>query len=384
MDKFTMAVDDDLVFAEESDEHTSACAVPWRLLVVDDDHDVHETTKLALRGLRFFDRPLEMLHAYSAAEAIDCLRREPDIGVILLDVVMETITAGLEIIGVIRDELGLLNTRIILRTGQPGYAPEIDTIRRYDINDYKTKSELTRNKLFTTLSSALRTYDQLCRVDASRRGLEQIVAASRELMSEREMVHFASRVLAELSHYVGVPADGLICSGQNSESASVLTILAGAGRFAQKEGQPLAEAAPELIERIGRCIAQRGCLIEPEGIAFYLSGMENQIVTGFIYLDKPVTVDHKLLEVFCANIALGSDNVRLFERLRNAAFSDPLTGLPNRTALIQAIDQRIREKDTAETTLALIDIDQFSAFNDLFGHRYGDQLLLAVARRMTE
>ncbi|HAY11277.1 MAG TPA: response regulator receiver protein, partial [Thauera sp.] len=96
---------------------------------------------------------------------------------ILLDVVMESEHAGLHLVRRIRQELDNSETRIILRTGQPGQAPEIDTIRRYDINDYKTKSELTRTKLFTSLTAAIRSYAQLCQLDESRRGLEQIVAS---------------------------------------------------------------------------------------------------------------------------------------------------------------------------------------------------------------
>lgn len=117
---------------------------PWRILIVDDDSDVHESTAYALRGLEIAERKLHLLHAHSSAEGIELLRREHDVAVILLDVVMETEHAGLAMVDTIRNGLNLHNTRIILRTGQPGQAPEIETIRRYDINDYKTKSELTR------------------------------------------------------------------------------------------------------------------------------------------------------------------------------------------------------------------------------------------------
>ena len=373
---------DDLLFADEDPASSVAPALPWRVLVVDDDQDVHEATDLALRGLLVFDRPLQLLHAYSAADALSCLRRETDIAVILLDVVMESLSAGLDIIETIRGELALHNTRIILRTGQPGYAPEIDTIRRYDINDYKTKTELTRSKLFTTLSSALRTYHQLCQGDSSRRGLEQIVVASRRLMLEREMRSFSACVLEQLAEYLGVPADGMICAGCIGLRPEQFLVLAGQGRLAGFGGKTLGEAAPDLISQVDHCAEKRHPVSEPDGISFYLGGVEDHCVIGFLYAPKTLDFDRKQLEVLCANIALGSDNVRLFERLRAAAFLDPLTGLPNRTALINAIDQRIESGATSGMTLALVDIDQFSAFNDLLGHHYGDQLLQAVGQRM--
>ena len=151
---------DELLFV--NDEAGAKAAGPvWRLLIVDDEPDVHRATLLALHGACLFSRPLAFLHAYSGAEAIEVLRRERDIAVVMLDVVMERQDAGLTLVKVIRDELKLADVRIILRTGQPGYAPDIETITAFDINDYRTKSELTRSMLFITLTAALRSYRQI-------------------------------------------------------------------------------------------------------------------------------------------------------------------------------------------------------------------------------
>src|SRR5665647_2750938 len=171
---------DDLVFLEEqavAGTGSEADAV-WRVMIVDDDEDVHSTTTFALGNLEMQHRPLEFVHAYSAAEAREMLRHEADIAVILLDVVMEQDDAGLHLVRYIRETLKLADVRIILRTGQPGYAPEIDAIRDFDINDYKTKSELTRIKLYTTVTAAIRSYQQIRAINCSRRGLDQIVRAS--------------------------------------------------------------------------------------------------------------------------------------------------------------------------------------------------------------
>jgi len=162
-----MSSDNDVLqFDETPPLHGAPVAArqPWRVLIVDDDPDVHDTTQLALEGVTILDRPLLLLHAFTAATAIELLRKDRAVAAILLDVVMETPTAGLDIIARIRAELGLHDTRIILRTGQPGYAPELETVRRYDINDYHNKGELTRNRLYVALLTALRAYDQLTRV----------------------------------------------------------------------------------------------------------------------------------------------------------------------------------------------------------------------------
>jgi CheY-like chemotaxis protein len=189
---------DDLVFLEEQAVAGagSGNGAVWRVMIVDDDEDVHSTTTFALGNLDMQHRPLEFVHAYSAAQAREMLREETDIAVILLDVVMEQDDAGLHLVRYIRETLKLADVRIILRTGQPGYAPEIDAIRDFDINDYKTKSELTRIKLYTTVTAAIRSYEQIRAIDSSRHGLDQIVRASTELMSLHGVHDFASGVLA--------------------------------------------------------------------------------------------------------------------------------------------------------------------------------------------
>lgn len=134
---------------------------PWLLLVVDDEEQVHAVTQLALDGVSFQGRPVHLLSAYSAAEATAILQAEPEVALVLLDVVMETETAGLSLVRWIRRDLGNADIRIILRTAHPGHAPERRVILDYDINDYKTKTELTSERLFSTVVAGLRSYQQV-------------------------------------------------------------------------------------------------------------------------------------------------------------------------------------------------------------------------------
>ncbi|MBK6638466.1 MAG: hypothetical protein IPG34_12900 [Rhodocyclaceae bacterium] len=110
------------------------------MLIIDDDIDVH-SSRTCPQNTTIQGNQLAFLHTYCAAEAAELLTKEKDIAVILLDVVMETPDAGLRLVRTIRRELEILETRIILRTGQPGYAPAMDVIRDYDINDYRTKAD---------------------------------------------------------------------------------------------------------------------------------------------------------------------------------------------------------------------------------------------------
>lgn len=153
-------------------------ATSWKILLIDDDEEIHQVTKLALEGFSFDEKSLIFLSAYSAQEAKKMILENPDTALILLDVVMETEFAGLDVVKYIRDNLKNLLVRIILRTGQPGHVPEDVVIVNYDINDYKTKTELTTRKLFTALVAALRSFSALKKLEESRKELEKIAAAS--------------------------------------------------------------------------------------------------------------------------------------------------------------------------------------------------------------
>jgi len=169
---------------------------PWRVLVIDDSEDVHVATAFALQDVIIEGRGLLLLHAHSAAEAFEVLARDAEIAVVLLDVVMETPDAGLQLVRRIRVDLGRLALRIILRTGQPGYAPEMETLRAFDINDYRTKDELTRARLFTSLTAAIRTFKLLGETMRQRDELKQVNAS---LVAARaaEQVEVGRRAAAE-------------------------------------------------------------------------------------------------------------------------------------------------------------------------------------------
>ncbi len=192
--------DDEVIFADEdpelllaSTDSTSAREEDnWKILLVDDEAEIHQVTKLALQDFVFDGRALTFLSAYSAAEASALVREHADIALILLDVVMETDNAGLDVVKFIRDVLKNHSVRIILRTGQPGQVPEDVVIVNYDINDYKTKTELTTQKLFTATVTALRAFRALVAIEASKQELEKIAIASARFVP-REFLKFLQK-----------------------------------------------------------------------------------------------------------------------------------------------------------------------------------------------
>jgi EAL domain-containing protein (putative c-di-GMP-specific phosphodiesterase class I) len=126
--------------------------------LVDDEPAIHDVSRLLLADVAFEGRPIELLSAHSANEARRQLERSSEIALVLLDVVMETDDAGLTLVRHIRDQLHDRDIQIVLRTGQPGMAPERDVILRYDINGYFLKTEITAQKLYSIVISSLRAF----------------------------------------------------------------------------------------------------------------------------------------------------------------------------------------------------------------------------------
>ncbi|MEO1620198.1 MAG: hybrid sensor histidine kinase/response regulator [Cyanobacteria bacterium J06632_3] len=184
----TSPLDDDrLVFAEELPGPAAEKALPtdeaqplWKIMLVDDDPAVHQATKVALKFFTYENRGLSFVSAYSAAEAQQLLSLHPDTVLVLLDVIMKTKDAGLRVARYIREELKNKIVRIVLRTGQPGQVPEESVVVNYDINDYKTKLELTQPKLFTTVVSSIRAYRDL---QALAQSQQQLAALNGELQA---------------------------------------------------------------------------------------------------------------------------------------------------------------------------------------------------------
>ncbi len=170
---------------------------PWQILVVDDCSDVIAVTNAVLRDCTFEGRSISILTAGSGIEARRVLADHPDIAVALIDVVMETDDAGLQLINTIRNEMQLRAMRIILRTGQPGHAPEREVIFRYDINDYRLKTELTAHSLFTAVVAALRGFAEIT---------ARIQAEQEALLAARSKSQF----LAAISHELRTPLNAII------------------------------------------------------------------------------------------------------------------------------------------------------------------------------
>jgi diguanylate cyclase (GGDEF)-like protein len=380
---------DDFLFIDDSDEDEiidGGDGKTWQVLIVDDDPEIHSVTQLALSDLTVLGRRLEYLHAYSGQDACKLIEENPAIVLVLLDVVMETDDAGLNVVKHVRENLERQDIRIVLRTGQPGYAPEESVIKEYDINDYKTKTELTRRKLVTTVYAAIRSYQQIASVTESRRGLEKIVSGSASLLEIHSINEFTQAALEQLTKLIDQDIDCLFCArGQGIiEDANDLSfyVIAQRGFSSLLPNQKLATLNNDQINnQVKACFTEKTNQYLDDSLCLYLAkGLYRTVI--YLTLTEPLNdMQKQLLEVFLTRVAVGYENVHLFQKLNDAAYKDRLTNLPNRLAFVQLLDN-FANNGGENHVAALIDLNHFSDVNDALGQDVGNQLLTAVAQRL--
>ncbi len=311
---------DELVFAEEDAENaTSLVSEQWKVLVVDDEESVHSTTRMVLDDMDFEGGGIQFLSAYTGEEALEILRDHDDIAVVLLDVVMENNVAGLDVAQKIRKELNNSFVRIILRTGQPGQAPERSVIRDYDINDYKEKSELTAQKLYSAVFTALRSYRDMRVIDKNRQGLETIINASGSLFKLHSLRKLASGVLTQLSSLCGVGVDSIYM--KTSGFAAVrrgkgLEIIAATGKFAECINEDASKCRPlsqEILSRINEASGCGDCLHSDGVFVGYYPTKLGYVNVLYMegYQHYVHDLDKKLLRIFSSNVGIAFDNAHL-------------------------------------------------------------------------
>jgi len=296
----------------------SPAGTPWKVLIADDEPEVHEVTRLVLGGFRFEDRPLSFLSAYSAAEAFELIRAQPDIAVLLLDVVMETEHAGLEIVRRIRQELGNHRVRIVLRTGQPGQAPEQHVISSYDINDYKEKTELTAARFQTTLFVALRGYRDLMTIETSKQGLEQVIDASAEIFSQREDSSFAAKVLKHLARLSQADGITLLCRAEDAGTDQQrYPIALSTAPHADLVGREADQVLPDShMASLRSALHNRSHVFGSDHyVLHFIDSNEHE---SLLYIGEGGVigeVERKLLEVFSTNVSIAYKNLHLNQDL---------------------------------------------------------------------
>lgn len=308
----------DLVFAPEDDNISDNILTvsPWKILIVDDEPDIHQVTEMSLKNFEFCGRGLEFLNAYSARQAKEILLKEKDIAVALVDVVMESEHAGLDLIKYIREELNDEFIRLILRTGQPGQAPERKVIQEYDINDYKEKTELTSQKLYSTIYTSLRSYRDLIALDNNRYGLEHVINASAHLFTTHKLDNFIQGVLEQLVAllYLGDDAFyvGCECLAFEHDQGNA-TVIAATGRFTDSIGkQPAESLDPHVFQLISEAHNKKQSILREKEFVGYFQPHEGREDVVYVNSHQPLSQrDLRMIELFLHNVSIAYENVIL-------------------------------------------------------------------------
>jgi response regulator RpfG family c-di-GMP phosphodiesterase len=322
---------DEILFVEDDENDDVLVTGNWKLLIVDDEPEVHAVTKLALGDFVFQDQGLEFLSAYDGEQAKKIMRETPDIAVVLLDVVMETDDAGLKVADYIRNQLANNFVRIILRTGQPGQAPERDVIINYDINDYKSKTELTAQKLFTVVIAALRSYRDINSIDENRQGLEKIISASADLFSILSLENFIEGVMQQLCSLLGgIEGSAYLASSESSlnvkpdvdqdNTLNNLYVFAGKGVYEDNGGDGLLQlVSGSLLETCQLAYKNQTIEYNADALAAYCKG-SNKHGSLLVLAGLPRELkdaDKRLVEMFTQNVQCAFENVMLTRDIEN-------------------------------------------------------------------
>ncbi|CAK0766381.1 putative two-component system response regulator [Azospirillaceae bacterium] len=326
---------------------------PWKIMIADDEEDVHSVSRMLLKDFSFDGRGVRFISAHSGAETRKLIQENPDTAILLLDVVMESEHAGLDVVRYIREDLKNSFVRVILRTGQPGQAPEKQVVEDYDINDYKEKTELTAQKLVTAVMSALRAYRDIRNLESSRKGLEQIIEASNTLFEPQSIQRFTQGVLTQLTSLLNLSQDSLFIKSPAGCLASGIAatrtnqsyvVMAATGQFTEGLGLPLVDAvSSDLYQKLMTTVRKQQTYIGGQDfIGFFRasSGAESLI---YLQSFKPFDdLKGSLLRVFSANLGVAFDNICLHREISDT-----------QAELIQTLSEVIetRSLETSQHTL---------------------------------
>ena len=328
-----ISLDDPLMIIEDDSEAQveERSSSSWKILVVDDDKDVHTATELALRGLTIEGRSLELVHAHSGQQACELVTADDGFAVVLLDVVMESEDAGLKVVYYVREKLKRSALRIILRTGQPGVAPERQVIETYDINDYKAKTELTRDKLFTAVLGTLRSYNDIMTIehqrsmlDANRRGLLKVIEASSTIFRQQSLLQFAQGVLEQLQALLFFEQEALYVVVQGGLTALTghdgeIKVMYATGGYQPLCGQDLDNGELERFkDSIDQAIGQEHSIYAPDHFIGFFKSPHGPV--NLLIIDGPVALSHpdtSLIELFCRNVSIAYENLMLSHEIED-------------------------------------------------------------------
>lgn len=336
---------------------------PWKILVVDDDPFIQYLTGRVLAGMTFKGRATELHSARSLEEARTILAGQDGFAVALIDVLLGKGGYGFELITHIREELGDHNMRIILRTGHPELAIERSVVERYEINDYRTKDELTPDRLYCVVVEALRGYDNILTILAGRRDLVDTMTAVGTLFDLKSPRHFYMNMLLRLNGMVRAGADSLLCTSASAlDPGGDMTIRAATGRFGPLIGHPLEHLQePEVVDRVRSVITGEPIVQTAEDRLFRMVGRKGEIMLVYCRADpESDRANESMVNIFLSKAGAVWTSIELVEELGAVQH-----------AIVRAFAFVAGYKDHSDTHLSRIERLSSEIASELFLRRVG-------------
>ena len=287
----------------------------WKVLIVDDDDEVHKVTRLSLSDFSFEEKSIDFISAYSGNEAKRILSERNDIALVLLDVVMESDDAGLKVSKYIRNELENYFTCVVLRTGQPGFAPINDVMKDYDIDGYLAKTEITKYKLNHTCYIALRSYRDLTRIQTYQKGLEAVINAIANLTQIDEVLDLAQAVITQLGCVLNAEQAEFVI--QNTDIFSLTQsgnetwrIIIDAEKSVMLNKTDKLNKPSQYIDLFNEALSKKESIYQPPHYVNYYQSKRGTETIFLLKTEQKLTKESKkLLHAFSVQVVLTLENL---------------------------------------------------------------------------
>lgn len=283
-------------------------------MVVDDDESVHQITRLVLADAVIENRQLDIVSAYSSAEAQEILKNDDTFCMAFVDVVMETDHAGLELVEWIRKDIRNQAIRLILRTGQAGSAPEAKVIKEFDINDYKEKTDFTAGKMTTTVYASIRAYRDIMTIQRSLDAFKQLIKSTHDLLKISQFKPFGSAALNHLLTLMDVDSSALyIARSQRDfdDDENTNLIIACTGKYVcESDSLDTSEISYEVKSLIKKAFDEKCHFNSDEYfVGYYETSPDSSSVLYIEFEDDAEHFRSSLAELFATNVALILDSL---------------------------------------------------------------------------
>jgi CheY-like chemotaxis protein len=194
-----------LLFIDDSNEDEQLITYDdtcWKVLVIDDDENIHRSTRLALDKFLFDGKPLLINSTYSASEAKEWLNHNQNVALVIVDSTLETVFAGFDIIRHIRETMGNRLIRIIFRTDHTGDLPEQKVVLDQEIDGFLTKDDITSQRLTVMVTTILRSYRDLLIPERQRQEkiAELKIASQIQQDLQQRIAELEQQIIAKPQH----------------------------------------------------------------------------------------------------------------------------------------------------------------------------------------